>query len=572
MLSAFGTDHVRHKQAAAQVAIANLTTDAGVSLLMQWLSDKNVVGIFIAPPCGSASRARSIPLKRKRPGDPPAPKPLRSDKHPNGLPNLSFVDRPKISKANKLYFLTSKLVQWAVAVGCIFCIENPQFSLFWQTTFMQSVIHLMNFTTFQTCMYGSKRPKRTMLGFNAEEFTVLNKMCSGVTSNHRHDSWVVHAGSNKFATSLETAYPTMLARAIAAQFVLALQNRGIRMPPETLTAIGASDDATLAAMRAQTGLQPKASRLPPLIPSFAAKVSLSGFCEDLPVAHIQYKLPAQLHVGSKPAPTVLPKGSKLLQLLPCLLPSSCVQGGVVVSEQQPSQEALSRFAQLYQDDDISRCGACESQVWGIPWSEEAFIEQMVHFGHPATVKAGFLEELQDAVDFYRCKGLHERVEYRASRLGFWLRRLHALKADEAKLKASLDKDVAIVIKQKNILLWEEMLKSIDYPDMSVVSELRDGTDLVGCTPKTGLWPSKFQPASITLDELHDIACKERSCLSQQFAGVCEGALIEQVWNKTMEEVDAGALVGPIHLDDMLRLSVLMKLYFSFSQKEAESSF
>ena len=86
--------------------------------------------------------------------------------------------------------------------------------------------------------------------------------------------------------------------------------------------------------------------------------------------------------------------------------------------------------------------------------------------------------------------------------------------------------------------------------MSVVSELRDGTDLVGCTPKTGLWPSKFQPASITLDELHDIARKERSCLSQQFAGVCEGALIEQVWNKTMEEVDAGALVGPIHLEDI----------------------
>ena len=72
MLSAFGTDHVRHKQAAAQVVIADLTTDAGVGLLMQWLSDKNVVGAFIAPPCGSASRARSIPLKRKRPGDPPA--------------------------------------------------------------------------------------------------------------------------------------------------------------------------------------------------------------------------------------------------------------------------------------------------------------------------------------------------------------------------------------------------------------------------------------------------------------------------------------------------------------------
>ena len=30
-------------------------------------------------------------------------------------------------------------------------------------------------------MYGSTRPKRTMLGFNAAEFAVINKMCSGVS-------------------------------------------------------------------------------------------------------------------------------------------------------------------------------------------------------------------------------------------------------------------------------------------------------------------------------------------------------------------------------------------------------
>ena len=83
------------------------------------------------------------------------------------------------------------------------------------------------------------------------------------------------------------------------------------------------------------------------------------------------------------------------------------------------------------------------------------------------------------------------------------------------------------------------MKFVDYPDLSVISEFRDGTDLVGCAPKAGLWPSKFQPASITLDELHDIACKERGGLRQQFAGVCEGEFIDQVWNKTMEEVATG---------------------------------
>ena len=172
----------------APVAVTDLTTDAGVSLLMQWLSNENVIGIFLAPPCGSASRARSIPLKRKHLGDPPAPKPLRSNEHPNGLPGLSFIGRLKISKANKLYFLTAKLIEWAVEHGCFFVVENPQFSLFWQTTFIQQVVHLMRFTVFHSCMYGSRRPKRTMLGFNVEEFAVINKQCVGTSQSHKHEA------------------------------------------------------------------------------------------------------------------------------------------------------------------------------------------------------------------------------------------------------------------------------------------------------------------------------------------------------------------------------------------------
>ena len=177
MCSSFGTDSVLHKQAMSQIVVADLTEDQGIDLLMQWLSNPYIVGIFLAPPCGSASRARSIPLKRKSPGDPPAPRLLRSNEFLNGLRFLSFVDKMKISKANKLYHLTAKLIRWAVAEGVRFCVENPQLSLFWQTTFMQDVMHLLQFTTFQACRYGSTRPKRNMLAYNAEEFATINEMC-----------------------------------------------------------------------------------------------------------------------------------------------------------------------------------------------------------------------------------------------------------------------------------------------------------------------------------------------------------------------------------------------------------
>ena len=126
----------------APVSLVDLTTKRGRDLLAIWLKNPRVVGVFLAPPCGTASRARSIKLKRKR----NAPEPLRDDNNPNGLKSLSFVNRMKISQANKLYHLTAQVVKYAVQHGMIVCVENPQFSLFWATTFWVSVAKLLRYT------------------------------------------------------------------------------------------------------------------------------------------------------------------------------------------------------------------------------------------------------------------------------------------------------------------------------------------------------------------------------------------------------------------------------------------
>ena len=427
MTSAFGTDHVRHKQAMSAIAIADLTKKAGVNLLMQWLSDRRVVGLFLAPPCGSASRARAIPLKRKRPGDPPAPKPLRSDQHPNGIPGLGLTDREKISRANKLYFLTKDLVIWANREGCLICIENPQFSFFWQTTFMQSVMSMLQFTVFQTCRYGSNRAKRTMLAHNAPEFSVINKMCQGVTATHRHQKWGLTGPNKSSATAMETAYPMPLARAIASAFLVALHNRGIKMPLETMADIQDLDNATLPALRAQAGLQSKASKLPPVIPLFSSKLALTGFQSDLPQCDLQHKLQLPLTVPCTSAPTILPKGAKLLQIAPAMLPDSCLQGGIIASRQQLQQEEVDRIIQLCSAAEPTKVGRCETQTWGIPWSEKDFAEQMAKFGHPATLDTGLPQVLKDAVDRYGTMDAQQRISLRASKVGFWLKRMVELK-------------------------------------------------------------------------------------------------------------------------------------------------
>ena len=152
MLNCFGVDHLRAANVAAPISIADPTPE-GRNLLFSWLKNPAVVGIFLAPPCGTASRARCIPLKGER----KAPVPLRDDKNANGIRHLKWLDKLKVLKSNKLYDLTADLVQYTHKHGLLICVENPQYSLFWSTTFWLRVAHKVMYTVLHSCQYGSRR-------------------------------------------------------------------------------------------------------------------------------------------------------------------------------------------------------------------------------------------------------------------------------------------------------------------------------------------------------------------------------------------------------------------------------
>ena len=77
-----------------------------------------------------------------------------------------------------------------------------------------------------------------------------------------------------FATSEETAYPIQLARDVAQCFLQALEEAGMKLPPSQLQDMTSSSEAVLQAVRAQSGIQPKHSELPPLVPEFATTISV----------------------------------------------------------------------------------------------------------------------------------------------------------------------------------------------------------------------------------------------------------------------------------------------------------
>ena len=130
MQGAFGVD-VGVSKACSKYVQLDLTTDEGRELLFTWLRSPRVIGVFMAPPCGTASQARKAGMEvllRCVPRD-----------GLMGLPGLSQVDEFRVQQANLTYQLVADVVRWCLKHQRIFAVENPLNSLFWQTSFWQSV-------------------------------------------------------------------------------------------------------------------------------------------------------------------------------------------------------------------------------------------------------------------------------------------------------------------------------------------------------------------------------------------------------------------------------------------------
>ena len=101
---------------------------------------------------------------------------------------------------------------------------------------------------------------------------------------------------------------------------------------------------------------------------------------------------------------------------------------------------------------------------------------------------------------------------------------------------------------QEIKLWEKVLNEADYADMGGVSEMVRGTSLTGETQFCGLWPSKFTPAMVTKEELHEICAPDKWANLERIASCPNRDTDQQVWDKTVSERDQSWLLGPLRPD------------------------
>ena len=532
LVESFGVDHEVNK-AIATAKRLDLTVSRDQQIFKQWMRSPLVVGLFWAPPCGTCSLARNIQLRdafgRKIQG----PVPLRSSEFPEGLPGLQSKDRRRVSAANRLYEFLSEVIKEAIHRGLIIVVENPRSSIFWQTRFWKAVAKSFNYTAHQACSYGGSRPKWTVLAWNHDRFSQINLCCAGESPSHVHKPWgIVHSEQGThFSTSEEAAYPRGLARAIAKAFADVLVQHGWSPPHEFFQHTSA--DVPLKTMRAIATAQPKASRIPPVVREHKQVVVVRGplaAFTSLPVEPMQrLKSPLQLPQDCESALSMLPEGAQLLRVTPLRS-----MGGIAKSSPLAKEQV-----------------AFTEQAWGIPFSPEEFIHEAVSRGHPKLFSNLVPPALMEAVFHnFANNDLGHLPKLRADWFKKWTARANELRAEEFNWKNSMPGHIADILKPKRILLWKEILLDLEYPDADVVSELANGTELVGEVPTYGIFEKTFKPAETTVESLLKAskAIKMKQFHSCRSSGDAE--IDELVWQKTQEEVELGWAAGPVDLESL----------------------
>ena len=165
---ALAIDHAQsHK---FRTLIFDLTLQADQLLLLEIIRTQRPFLVWFAPPCGTASRARNIPVKNKH-GKAFA-KPLRSDLFPDGLPSLEDIDLDRVLAANTLYELRENICSLCDSLHIKWIMENPFDSFFWYTSSISQRHREFSKILFHNCMYGGLRPKRAGLLANFDIFSL----------------------------------------------------------------------------------------------------------------------------------------------------------------------------------------------------------------------------------------------------------------------------------------------------------------------------------------------------------------------------------------------------------------
>ena len=498
---ALGIDHIIDKRRVkGPVSRVDLSKAAEQDTVLQWISAGKINAVMLAPPCGTASRAREIPVPRRhrlRKGMQPAP--LRSEAWPMGLPDLRGVAKLKVLTANRLYWFTRRVIDLCIKLDIPFICENPRRSIMWLTEPFQNLPAVCRFQHVHSCMYGGKRKKRTsfLMNFLA---TNLLLQCDG---NHSHLPWglvTTEANSEiKFSTSLETEYPAALCKQLSLAFLERLQQQGWTVPQPQQQ----SDQS----QRMGSGLQPRGTRAPLLLGDFKYKIDIKS---------VNVPVPDQISQSVHEPFQGIPLHSKLV-----------------------SSRVTTEIGEDGEKKDVSL------STYGVFCSPFEFLQKALSVEHPLDTPHAVDKSNLRAILFIRDNPTVKVMEFRTRQLRKYTQRAAQLVSDEQQLKKSLDADVRGVLEGKRLLLFKEMAQDANVGDVNLFQELIEGFRLTGEMPQSHSFPAQFKPAQISLQQLKDSSVWAKRMIQSSCRRVgADQEIAKAVYDETQQQLRDGWVKGP----------------------------
>ena len=495
-----GIDHIIDKRRVkGPVAKVDLSKQDGQATVLQWIESDKVDAVMLAPPCGTASRAREIPVpKRHRLRKGMQPVPLRSEAEPMGLSSLRGVAKIKVLAANRLYAFARKVMDLCERKGIPCICENPRRSLMWMTDPFLQLPDTFRFQHVHSCMYGGKRKKRTsFLNFHAANLLLE---CD---ESHPHLPWGMvaqTAGSEmKFSTSLETEYPSGLCRQLAIAFLEQLQRDGKN--------VSLSTGQIEQEQRMGSGLQPRGARAPLLVGDFKFKIDIKSTDVTIP-ASIEDNVHAPFQG--------LPLHSKL------------------ISSRMVTEVGENGEKKVFS---LSSYGVFRS-----PWE---FLDKALTLEHPLDSPHTVDKSNLKAMVFIRDHTKAEVLKFRAQQLRKYTERAAQLSSEESQLKNSLDPDVRRVLEGKRLLLFKEMAADAKVGDEHLFTELTQGFKLTGEMPESKQFPARLKPAMISVQQLKDSSVWAKKMIHASCRRVgADPEIARAVYEETIQQRTDGWVKGP----------------------------
>lgn len=184
-------------------------------------------------------------------------------------------------------------------------------------------------------------------------------------------------------------------------------------------------------------------------------------------------------------------------------------------------------------------------IVGVPWTSEEFIFQAAnHARRPHNLIEGVPIDIKKCIEYRSANTSESLASERTGVMRRWMMELVECMDEEKAYKDGMSPHRAKVLTTKRLVLFRRMLVEAGHEDDGLVENIKNGFDLVGDIPKSGVYKKRVKPATITSDELRSSAKRTRKAIIQSTRG-SDGSVVDLgVYQSTLDEMERGWLHGP----------------------------